>query len=238
MDDARLSQMSTVWTVLFQARDGSDEAAKVARRTLLQRYGGAVYRYLRAAVGDPDAADDLYQEFALRVVRGDFRRASPDCGRFRDFLKTSLYHLIVDYQRDRQRRPTAIEGDGPAVADSSVADPTGEAFAAAWRTQLLARAWEGLAADPVLHAVLRLRTDNPDLTSEEMAHRLSAGRDQPVDGGWVRKRLHYARERFAELLLAEVRQTLATDRPDELADELRDVGLLDYCRSALGRAGQ
>jgi RNA polymerase sigma-70 factor (ECF subfamily) len=237
MDDGRLSQMSTAWTLLFQARDGADEAVKAARRAMLQRYGGAVYRYLRAAAGDPDAADDLYQEFALRVVRGDYRRADPDRGRFRDFLKTSLYHLIVDHQRARHRRPAALAGEGPAADESSVADPTGEAFVAAWRAQLLTRAWEGLAADPGLHAVLRLRTDQPDLSSEELAARLSAGRDRPVDAGWVRKRLHQARARFADLLVAEVRQTLDAGGPDELADELREVGLLDYCRGALGRAG-
>src|SRR5881397_2852808 len=141
MDDGRLSQMSTAWTVLFQARDGPDEAVKAARRALLQRYGGAVYRYLRAAVGDPDGADDLYQEFALRVVRGDYRRASPDRGRFRDFLKTSLYHLVVDHHRARQRRPAPLAGDGPAAAEPS---PPEAEFAAAWRAQLLNRAWEAL----------------------------------------------------------------------------------------------
>src|SRR5262245_48342112 len=180
MDDGRLSQMSTAWTVLFQARDGPDEAVKAARRELLRRYGGAVYRYLGGAVRDPDAADDLYQEFALRVVRGDYRRASPDRGRFRDYLKTSLYHLIADHQRARQKRPAGLVGEGPAADASSIADRTGEAFATAWRAELLARAWEGLAADPVPHAVLRLRTDHPELTSEQMAVRLSAGRDRPV----------------------------------------------------------
>jgi RNA polymerase sigma-70 factor (ECF subfamily) len=227
--------MSTTWTLLFQARDGPDAGVKAARRAMLQRYGGAVYRYLRAAVGDPDAADDLYQEFALRVVRGDYRRASPDRGRFRDFLKTSLYHLVVDHHRVRQRQPAALAREVPAADASSIADRSGEAFVAAWRAQLLARAWEGLAADPVAHAVLRLRTDHPELTSEQMAARLSEGRDQPVTAGWVRKWLHQARGKFADFLIAEVRQSLDTAGPDELAEELQEVGLLDYCREALER---
>jgi RNA polymerase sigma-70 factor (ECF subfamily) len=99
MSDDRLSQMSTAWTAFFQAHEGPDEATKAARRDLILRYSGPVHRYLMASLRDPDAADEVYQEFALRLVRGDFRRASPDRGRFRDFLKTTLYHLIVDHQR-------------------------------------------------------------------------------------------------------------------------------------------
>ena len=38
---------------------------------------GAAYRYLLGAVHDPDAADDLCQDFAVRFLRGDFRRADP-----------------------------------------------------------------------------------------------------------------------------------------------------------------
>src|SRR5262245_9595260 len=103
MDDARLSQMSTAWTVLFQAHDGPDEAMRAARRELIHRYSGPVFRYLTAALRSVDAADDAYQEFALRVVRGDFRRAHPNRGRFRDFVKTVLYHLVIDLQRRNAR---------------------------------------------------------------------------------------------------------------------------------------
>ena len=98
---SRLSQISTAWTLLYRAHEGVAEEAKAARRQLLQDYGGPVYRYLWAAVGDPDAANDLYQDFALRFVQGSFKNADPQHGRFRDFLKTVLYHLIVDHQRRR-----------------------------------------------------------------------------------------------------------------------------------------
>jgi hypothetical protein len=32
--------------------------------------------------------------------------------------------------------------------------------------------------------VLRLRTDHPGLSSQELADQLSAGRDRPVDANW------------------------------------------------------
>src|SRR5260370_23847891 len=92
----RLSRISTLWTVVYQAHQGSTDAVSAAQRALLERYSGAIHRYLLGAVRDPEVADDLFQEFALRFLRGDFNRADRERGRFRNFIKTSLFHLIVD----------------------------------------------------------------------------------------------------------------------------------------------
>jgi DNA-directed RNA polymerase specialized sigma24 family protein len=59
-----------------------------------------VYRYLLKALRDPEAAAEQSQEFALRFVRSDFKEADPERGRFRDFLRTVLYHLVVNYYRE------------------------------------------------------------------------------------------------------------------------------------------
>src|SRR5688500_14765658 len=92
-DDAleqRLSRITTLWSVVGQAHGGATAGtASAARRVLMERYRGAAYRYLLGAVRSPDAADELFQEFALRFVRGDFRRADPDRGRFRDYVKAA-----------------------------------------------------------------------------------------------------------------------------------------------------
>src|SRR5207244_615735 len=144
--DQHLSQISTRWTVLFAAHAAPTEAAGAARQRLFERYSRAIYRYLLAAVRDPDAADELLQEFALRLVRGDFKRAHPERGRFRDFLKTALYHLIVDHHRDAQRRPTPLTADTPEPADDGgPAAGADEEFMTLWRAELMKRAWEGLA---------------------------------------------------------------------------------------------
>src|SRR5207244_8784969 len=104
----RLSRISTLWTVVLQAHQGSAEAVTKAQQLLMQRYSGAVYRYLLGAVRDPDVAADLSQEFALRFVRGDFRRAAPERGRFRDYVKIALVHLVDDYYRSRRARPRQL----------------------------------------------------------------------------------------------------------------------------------
>jgi RNA polymerase sigma-70 factor (ECF subfamily) len=84
----RLSQISTIWADLFAAHGGPPTEIGMARERLLVRYTPAVYGYLLGATRDRGAADELFQEFALRLIRGDFQRWTRDaagsatsCGR-------------------------------------------------------------------------------------------------------------------------------------------------------------
>src|SRR5262249_49413819 len=113
--DQRLSRISTIWTMLRQAHDGPAGAATAAPQVLLQRYGGAVHRYLLAVVGDSHAADDLTQEFGLSLVRGAFHKADPQRGRFRDYVKTALFHLVADYHRQQTGRMRFLSADSPEL---------------------------------------------------------------------------------------------------------------------------
>jgi DNA-directed RNA polymerase specialized sigma24 family protein len=232
----RLSRISTQWTMILQAHGGSaDEPAKARNRLLLQ-YAGAVYRYLLGAVRDPDVAADLAQEFALRFVRGDFRRADRERGRFRDYVKTAVAHLVKDHYRARQSFPRPLSDVDEPFAATPPGDDTETCFLDSWREELLERTWKALADDnPTYHAVLLLRVDEPDLSSPQMAERLSATLDRPLTADGVRKTLERAQKKFAELLVAEVAASLGPGHESQLASELRDLDLLKYCQSALER---
>src|SRR5436190_23112401 len=132
--DDRLSQISTLWTMLLRAHATPTDAAMAAQHALLERYGGAAYRYLLGSVRDADVAAELTQEFAVRLLRGDFHKADPGRGRFRNYLKSALSHLVHDYWRGRKAAPERIPADQRAAAAS---DPDDEAaFLAVWRTEL------------------------------------------------------------------------------------------------------
>jgi DNA-directed RNA polymerase specialized sigma24 family protein len=244
--DEHLSQIETHWSAVFRAHQGSSDEASLGLAALVQRYGGAVHRYLLALLRDVDAADELAQEFALRFLRGDFKNAEPSKGRFRDFLKRAVYHLMVDYQRARRAQPRLI-GEKCTEPASPAGDPwetdLDHQFLTSWRDQLLARAWTELdrvqarTGQPFAD-VLRLRVEGPELRSAELAERLSLRRGCPVKAGWVRLNLHRARDIFVKTLIDEVRNSLAERSAPSLEDELNELGLLEYCRSALKRRRQ
>lgn len=111
-EELRLSRIVSLWTFVRRAHGEPGEAA---REALLERYGGAIRRYLLGALRDEDAADEVFQEFSLKLVGGAFQRADASHGRFRNFLKTALFHLIIDHQRHRQRRRGA---ERPLLAET------------------------------------------------------------------------------------------------------------------------
>ncbi len=231
----RLSQITTLWSMVLQANPGPEQAVPAAQEELMRRYGGAVYRYLLRVVRDPDVADDLAQEFALRFLRGDFRRADPQHGRFRNFVKTAVLNLVADHHRRRKVRP------GPLPEDVEPATPQPESpdldrdFVESWRTELLTRAWEALeemetqTGQPV-HTVLRFRADHPDLNSSALAERLGGRLGRAVTGNWVRQVLFRARQKFTDVLLDDVAQSLPSADAQQLEDELSALGLLDYLK--------
>src|SRR6266404_8082392 len=97
--DDQLSDIETCWEEMEKAHEGQGDARVAAQKELLLRYYGAAQRYLLAIVRDPQVAEELTQDFAVRFLRGDFRHADPGQGRFRDFLKTALRHMAQDFWR-------------------------------------------------------------------------------------------------------------------------------------------
>lgn len=241
--EQHLSCLVTDWNALVTAHRGEDAARRAAQQRLLQTYQRAVYRFLTALTRSPDAADDLFQEFAIRFLRGDFRNADPGRGRFRDFLKTALRRLVIDHQRREQRRAAPALAEGMDPADDTPPDAEADRqFLEAWQNELLRRAWDALLlherqTGQRVHTVLRCRADHPDLSSEELASRLSAQLGQAVTRDWVRKWLMKARERFVDLLLEEVARPLDGPSLEELVQEVADLGLLESCKEGLQRRG-
>lgn len=239
--DDHLSQVQTLWSVVRRAHDDQTAHRRQAQDLLIERYGGAAKRYLLAALRSEDAAADVYQDFVLRFVRGDFRGADPEKGRFRAFLKTVLYRLIVDYQRARRRQVAPLLPDIEiAAALDHEPRESDLAFVQSWRDEILSRTWRALQREQEqsgkpIYAVLRFRVDHPELRSPELAQGLSRELGREITGANVRVMLHRAREQFAILLLDQILQTLENPTRDELEQELIELELLDYCRPALSR---
>jgi RNA polymerase sigma factor (sigma-70 family) len=239
-DELHISRIHTAWSMVREAH-GDHTAVQFAQQRLLERYGGAVRRYALSALHSEDAAEEVFQEFALKFVRGDFGSANPERGRFRAFVKTVVYRLIVDYQRRSKKR--GVEGPMHSNIAEPEFDDAGASgddllFQTSWRDELLARCWQKLADDEresgkPYHSVLRYRVDHPDLRSPELAAGLSEQLGKPINAGAVRVLLHRSRELFGELMLDAVSESLASGSLDDAEQELIDLELHEYCRPAL-----
>src|SRR5262249_34983504 len=125
------------------------------------------------------------------------------------------------------------------VADEA-SSPTADAEAAAtWRQSMLDLAWRALEEFERAHpgniawTVLRLRADLPEADSAELAARLSERTGRYFHAEAMRQQLRRARKRFAQMLLDEVRRTLDNPTPEQIQEELIEVGLMEYVQDFL-----
>lgn len=208
---------------------------------LLERYQKAIYRYLLGALRDPDAADELFQEFALQFLRGGFRHADPARGRFRDYVKTSLIRMVANYRQRQHARPQPLDSH-MAVAAASTDEQLDQDFTDHWLQDLLAHTWSELAnvqqqTGQPFYAVLRFRSEHPDMPSGDMANQLTAELkpDRPFTDTSIRKTLQRAREKFEDLLLDAIAGSLEQPTLEALEEELIGLGLQRYCHPAIER---
>lgn len=236
----RLSEMSTQTTLLFQAHHGTPEQSDEAMQLLMLRYSGAVHRYLLKAVGDPEVAKDLNQEFSVKFLGGGFRTFDPSRGRFRDYIKRAVHNLMVDYFRKKDpARRLDTDYETPTLGDPGLMAFDRD-FLVSWRQDLLDRAWSSLedlerrTGQPYLQ-VLRMRVARPNFRSPELAEALAPKLGRSMTPGNLRQTLHRARDKFAEFLIDEVRISLREPTRDEVEEELGDLKLLEFCKPTLKR---
>jgi DNA-directed RNA polymerase specialized sigma24 family protein len=251
MKQADLAQLSTHWSNIFRAREGDGDAAQAARNALLLRYVEVVMRYLRTVLRDQNAVDQVSSNFATRVLESErlFQNADPERGRFRDYLKAVLQHMIADYFRERSREHKQFQH---LTGEHELADPASSSekhdadFVRCWREELIKWVWHQLEqrdhkTGQKYAVLLRLQAKKPKARSAQLAELLSAKLGRPFTAAGVRQLLHRGREAFGELLVAETARSLQVDPGDpegnaRVEQELIDLGLLfSYCKQALER---
>ncbi len=230
----RLDRITTHWSIVFDAHGQTEEAKHPAKVELLHRYRGAVYRYLLSVVGDVDLAEELSQQFAVTLLEGAFHHADPSRGRFRDYVKAAVINSVRRHQKERATSPRELL-DAPA--DRTIAgDDSGAKFSQEWRQEVMNLTWITLNQKrPVYHALLRLRIDEPTLTSRELAERYTTAYSKPMNAANVRKTLERAHAKFSDLLVEEVASLIEDANAEKLRNELKELDLLKYCRSGVER---
>src|SRR6478736_9648751 len=105
---------TTRWTLVIAAADPQRKEARSALGSLCEGYWYPLYAYIRRRGYPADQAQDLTQEFFMRVLEGRYLdRADPDKGRFRSFILTSLKFFVAD---EEDRRRACKRGGGVVVS--------------------------------------------------------------------------------------------------------------------------
>lgn len=237
MTDERIEAIQTRWSLIRNAHlAGQPESAAEARRLLVMRYAPAVRRYLGGIVRNDEDADELSQDIMLRLMRGDFAGADPTRGRFRDLLKTALRNMVrTSWQKAGRRKTVDAELDLIGNEEDSARDAE---WTQQWRKAVLDHTWnrllteEGGKPGPAWH-VLKLKTDYPDASSENLADLMSRKTGTTIRADNCRQILKRARTRFAAHLLDEIRAGLDSESEDRLQEELAALGLLELVRDYL-----
>jgi RNA polymerase sigma factor (sigma-70 family) len=242
--ELRLDEISTYWSLLRSAHQGSGGSAVPARNALVMRYNGAIRKYLVALMGNEQEANEVAQEVVIRMLRGDFATATPERGRFRDYLKTAVRNEFVRYLKKKGRRAMVALDSIPEPTDETAAPPYAEhdqQWVAHWRSDLLEKTLRLLEdyqrqrphEGNIYHDLMRLRMKHPENDNHQLALQLFEATGRRLSPEAFRGQLMRARRKFAELLLGQVAATLDKPTPEDVEEELFAVGLMNYVRDLL-----
>ena len=226
--------VTTHWSVVLTAGRSDTTRARSALARLCQVYWYPLYAYVRRLGHSPHDAQDLTQEFFARLLGKNFLAGADESrGRFRSFLLAALKHFLANEwdkasakKRGGGQIPISINLDetetsyGFEPADHTTAE---KIFERRWALTLLAQVLRRLREEHVRDGREKLFEElKPTLTEAsrsvryaEIAVRLGTSE------GAVKVAVHRLRQRYREVLRAEIADTVAS--PGEVEDELRKL---------------
>jgi RNA polymerase sigma factor (sigma-70 family) len=233
---------TTRWSVVLRAGGTSPEQAHAALEQLCRDYWYPLYAYVRRKGHGPEDASDLTQDFFAKLLANDFAQGlSPEGGRFRSFLLTALHRFLINEWQKGQRHKRGAgaftdsldalitdRGEASYLSEASHADTPEHLFQRSWAETLLARVLDRLAAECATRADVRFDVLRPFLAAGDEPPALAdAAAQLGLTLPAFKSLLHRFRQRYRELLLDEVGQTVGT--ASDIAEELR--GLLQALRA-------
>ena len=225
---------TTHWSLVLAAAGTEDAHGREALAKLCQVYWYPLYAFVRRQGHGPHDAQDLTQEFFMRLLEkdylGDVDRSK---GKFRSFLLAALKHFL---SKEWARAKTLKRGGGHTLVpldtlsaeDRYRREPEDNAtperlFERRWALTLLDRVLTRLSEEyettgkrAMFEQLQGCLTGDSDLLPyAELAARLG------MTEGAVKVAVHRLRQRYRGVLRDEIAQTVAD--PAEIDDEIRQL---------------
>lgn len=208
----------TDWSLIGEAAEAPPGSrADASWRALLDRYRVPVRAAVLRRLGSHPDAGELAEAFFGYVYTGRvLSKAAPERGRFRCYLQGVLRRYLAHARADRARsRYVQLETE-PSVFEVPAVEREEEAE---WAAQVFAIALERLRREGERAADLLLRTYGVAPFPRASAAALAA--EHGLTPGAVHTAVSRARARLRELVLDEVRSTVAS--PGDFALETKVV---------------
>jgi RNA polymerase sigma factor (sigma-70 family) len=225
---------TTHWSVVITAKQGDTPEAAAAMERLCQTYWYPLYAFLRREGRSRHDAEDLTQEFFVRVLRGQFlENVSPRKGKFRSFLLTSLKHFLSDvWDKARAQKrgggqifiPLDVHNaEALYLLEPDTTATPDEVFEQRWALTVLSQALKrlreefGTAGRIAEFDQLKVFLSTP--TEPGAYNDLAVELGMAVDTLAVK--VHRLRQRYGELIRAEISHTVSDEA--EVEDELEHL---------------
>jgi len=223
---------TTHWSVVVSAARTDSPRAGEALETLSLTYWYPLYAYLRRKGLDTHAAEDMTQDFFARrvVTRLIFKGVTPDRGKFRSWLLTSLQNFQRnewDRQKAQKRggdRPHVSidlqDGEGRYLAEPGHDLTPEKIYERAWAMTLLNRALESLRAKYAGNGAEGLFDELKRFLPGALnacPYAEVAGRLDKSEGA-VKMAVSRLRREYGATLRDEIKRTVSS--PEELQEEL------------------
>lgn len=225
---------TTRWHIVCAVGDENSQTASTALQELCQIYWYPLYTFVRRQGLDSNTAADLTQAFFADLLeRQDLKRVDPGLGKFRSFLLRAMKNFLNN-QWDKAKAQKRGGGKSPLSLDFQAADdryrlePSHDQtpeliFQRQWAKTLLDRVRDELRSEFASrgkgHQFDRLEKFLAGKSDEETLAEAAA--QLAMTEVAVKVALHRMRQRFGELLRAEIQQTVAT--PDEIQPEIQQL---------------
>ena len=225
---------TTHWSVVLQAGMNETSHSAAALEALCRRYWPPIYYFARRRGQTEADAKDLTQHFFHKLMeRNDFSGLDPRKGKFRTFLLAAFTHFLANehdhaHAQKRGGGKIIVSLDELPPETAGLSDPHAELPAA----KLFDRQWAGLMVKAGLADLKNELGASGKATQFEVLKAFLAAEPSPGEYTAAAQQLnlapasvpvlvHRLRQRFRQLVRAQVAQTVAS--PGELDEEMRHL---------------